>query len=67
MHNARTNLQDLTFTGRGRGPSDLASQVYMINCFKAYSKPQALSGSLSGKTDLHTYINLLFVTAGQLM
>ena len=35
MHNGRTNLQDLTFTGRGRGPSDLASQVYMINCFKA--------------------------------
>ena len=32
MHNLqRTKLHDLTFTGLG--PSDLASQVYMINCF----------------------------------
>ena len=61
MHNGRTNLQDLTFTGRGRGPSDLVSQVYMINCLKHYSKAQALSGSLSGKTGLHTYIHESFI------
>ena len=48
MHNERTNLQDLTFGGRG--PSDLASQVYMINCFKALVHIPNFGG-LSGSED----------------
>ena len=71
MHNLqRTNLQDLTLI-YWLGPGDLASQVYMINCFKATPKLQG-SQDLSSiikhyqvRQNLHTYIYLIFVTAGQ--
>ena len=62
MHNLqRTNLRDLTFTGHG--PSDLASQAYMINYFKATPKLKHYQ-ALSGKTIyIHTYIFYLLLQA----